>query len=82
MFLLSVFTLGEYCFCTMYVAALGDECQALPVRPVIVGYDHEWLSVSPLAISSWVSYPGGKISHRESYSTTHRQQQVLVFCSS
>lgn len=36
-------------------AALGDECQPLPIKSVVVGYDHEWLSVSPLALSSWVS---------------------------
>ena len=36
-------------------AALGDECLPLPIKPVIVGYDHEWLSVSPLTLSAWVS---------------------------
>lgn len=36
-------------------ASLGDECQPLPIKPVVVGYDHEWLSVSPLALPSWVS---------------------------
>lgn len=41
-------------------AALGDDCQPLPIRPVIVGYDHEWISVSPLAIPSWVSYTSHK----------------------
>ncbi len=34
-------------------AALGDECAPLPMQPVVVGHDHEWLSVSPLALPSW-----------------------------
>ena len=36
-------------------AALGDECSPLPMQPVVVGYDHEWLAVSPLALPAWVS---------------------------
>ena len=36
-------------------AALGDDCSPLPMQPVMVGYDHEWLAVSPLALPAWVS---------------------------
>lgn len=38
---------------TSHAAALGDECAPLPMQPVVVGHDHEWLSVSPLALPSW-----------------------------
>lgn len=38
-------------------AALGDECSPLPMQPIVVGYDHEWLSVSPLTLPAWVSPP-------------------------
>jgi hypothetical protein len=31
----------------------GDECLPLPMQPLVVGYDHEWISVSPLTIPSW-----------------------------
>lgn len=51
------------CSMSLCLAALGDECQPLPMKPVIVGYDHEWLSVSPLALPSWVS-PQSRIFHR------------------
>jgi hypothetical protein len=33
--------------------ALGDECTPLPMQPLVVGHDHEWLQVSPLSIPAW-----------------------------
>lgn len=33
--------------------ALGDECVPLPMQPVVVGYEHEWVSVSPLSLPIW-----------------------------
>ena len=39
----------------LYTAAISDECLPLPITPVVVGHDHEWLSVSPLSLPSWVS---------------------------
>ncbi len=41
------------CHLTFLPAPLGDECAPLPMQPVVVGHDHEWLSVSPLALPSW-----------------------------
>ena len=39
----------------LVAAAISDECVPLPITPVVVGHDHEWLSVSPLALPSWVN---------------------------
>lgn len=41
----------------LHVAALGDECTPVPMQPLVVGHDHEWLQISPLAIPAWVSPP-------------------------
>lgn len=41
--------------CCLVAAAISDECVPLPITPVVVGHDHEWLSVSPLALPSWVN---------------------------
>ena len=32
----------------------GDDCLPLPMHPLVVGYDHEWMSVSPLSVPTWV----------------------------
>ena len=36
-------------------AAISDECAPLPITPVVVGHDHEWLAVSPLSLPAWVN---------------------------
>ncbi len=50
---------SDYCVVIMYIlsiaAAISDECLPLPITPVLVGHDHEWLSVSPLSLPAWVS---------------------------
>eukprot|EP00731_Ephydatia_muelleri_P022484 Em0015g67a len=33
--------------------ALGDECAPLPMQSVVVGYEHEWVAVSPLSLPIW-----------------------------
>ena len=32
----------------------GDDCLPLPMHPLVVGYDHEWMSISPLSVPTWV----------------------------
>lgn len=39
----------------LFAAAISDDCVPLPITPVVVGHDHEWLSVSPLSLPAWVS---------------------------
>ena len=40
------------------VAPAGDDCLPLPMQPLMVGCDHEWLTVSPLALTAWVRRVG------------------------
>ena len=58
-FILNVLCLYIYLLSSPHIpplpAALGDDCSPLPMQPVMVGYDHEWLAVSPLALPAWVS---------------------------
>ena len=37
------------------LAPIGDECVPLPMQPLVVGCEREWLSISPMTLSSWVS---------------------------
>ena len=39
-----------------FTVPIGDECVPLPMQPLIVGYDYDWMSVSPLTIPTWVSF--------------------------
>ena len=61
MYIMRIGTLADpilLCNNSVYIsiaAAISDECLPLPITPVLVGHDHEWLSVSPLSLPAWVS---------------------------
>ena len=42
-------------FALVFAAVLGNECSPIPLPPLVVGYEHEWMSVSPLCLPHWVS---------------------------
>ena len=38
----------------MYIIGLGDDSFPLLMQPLLVGFEQDWISVSPLAMFAWV----------------------------
>jgi len=38
----------------VFGVVLGEDCFPLLMQPLLVGFEQDWISVSPLAMCAWV----------------------------